>query len=517
MQAPAIMNLVSASRLQLDQGSVAVYCPDGSQGFVVATPGATITDLGTAFGVRVDETGATEVLVAHGKVRLRSVGGSGSARSRQLGADECAAVGRDGRQVTIGDRPALVNEFARTWPARSLLNRNLIVNGDFEADAVNEWRVRPGTWLIEAGEYKFETADPEKPSGDREISIIPTDKPWPASLLFETNLRISGDAVRYAHVVFDFHDLDNYKFVEFVFNDAWVDHFGQVELCSFHRVSSSDYTSTQHRIVKAPQLVADKDHHVSLQLNGKTAIVKVNGKELTRYTYSDELNDGRLGVGSTVSNTYFDNIRVSSDDSVLFWEDFEDFQADKPGALRQLHPMTMRNIEITGWDDPTRATAIMYASDVWQQSQGRSQPLGAGRCFFTTTEEGTTRQQIDVTGLAREIDAGETRFKLSGMLGSSKDEGVNLRLTMTALDEQGQALDVVELEPVRGKDGLLQFAPRSVSSRVPVGTRSMRIELVARGAVDSNDDKERIAAYADNLSLILSVARSVQKVVPPEK
>ncbi|MCD4727047.1 MAG: hypothetical protein K8R46_05270, partial [Pirellulales bacterium] len=63
--------------------------------FSVRTPTAIITDLGTEFGVEVDEAGVTESHVFQGKVEVRLTGGGREARTIQLGANESARVQPD--------------------------------------------------------------------------------------------------------------------------------------------------------------------------------------------------------------------------------------------------------------------------------------------------------------------------------------------------------------------------------------------------------------------------------------
>jgi hypothetical protein len=62
--------------------------------FVVRTPTATVTDLGTEFGVEVDKSGQTDSHVFRGKVLVVAVGSSGQRQDREitLAADESARV-----------------------------------------------------------------------------------------------------------------------------------------------------------------------------------------------------------------------------------------------------------------------------------------------------------------------------------------------------------------------------------------------------------------------------------------
>ncbi len=68
LEGPANFEVSGRQSTQLDRGKLTVSLPDGLSGFVVCTPVARITDLGTEFGVEVQEDGQTEVHVFKGRV-----------------------------------------------------------------------------------------------------------------------------------------------------------------------------------------------------------------------------------------------------------------------------------------------------------------------------------------------------------------------------------------------------------------------------------------------------------------
>ncbi|SMP76026.1 FecR family protein [Neorhodopirellula lusitana] len=70
LDAPAIFSVVSADRLLLESGQCSVHAPDGAEGFQVETPLANVVDLGTRFGVKVDEGGQTSVKVIEGEAEV---------------------------------------------------------------------------------------------------------------------------------------------------------------------------------------------------------------------------------------------------------------------------------------------------------------------------------------------------------------------------------------------------------------------------------------------------------------
>jgi hypothetical protein len=67
--------------------------------FIVRTPTATVTDLGTEFGVAVSETGATQVHVLHGVVETRGIGQHHGEREKRLTAGMAVEIGRKGKRM----------------------------------------------------------------------------------------------------------------------------------------------------------------------------------------------------------------------------------------------------------------------------------------------------------------------------------------------------------------------------------------------------------------------------------
>jgi hypothetical protein len=72
LQGPCEVDFEGINQLFLKCGRLSVTVEEGTDGFVVRTPTATIVDYGTEFGVKVDEGGQTEAHVFAGKVALRS-------------------------------------------------------------------------------------------------------------------------------------------------------------------------------------------------------------------------------------------------------------------------------------------------------------------------------------------------------------------------------------------------------------------------------------------------------------
>lgn len=102
IEAPAIFEPRSADRLVLNAGRLTGHVPSHANGFTVNTPSATVIDLGTAFGITVEEnaSAATEIHVFEGQVALAPSADEGRATfdRRLLNAGEAGRVDDQGLQ-----------------------------------------------------------------------------------------------------------------------------------------------------------------------------------------------------------------------------------------------------------------------------------------------------------------------------------------------------------------------------------------------------------------------------------
>lgn len=102
LEAPMVVELVDTMTVRLEQGHLTVSVSDKSVGFRVLTPTAHLVDMGTEFGVDVEENGATEVHVFQGTVVAKSTA-SGSVIP--IAAQEAGRIDapRDQRDLTYGE------------------------------------------------------------------------------------------------------------------------------------------------------------------------------------------------------------------------------------------------------------------------------------------------------------------------------------------------------------------------------------------------------------------------------
>ncbi|MBN2512257.1 MAG: NPCBM/NEW2 domain-containing protein, partial [Sedimentisphaerales bacterium] len=92
IEGPSVFRCNSANTLFLEQGKVFVKVAPGQEGFVVRTPSAKITDLGTQFGVYVRPGGLVEVQMIEGKALVEYDGGAAGKEAFVLSAQKALSI-----------------------------------------------------------------------------------------------------------------------------------------------------------------------------------------------------------------------------------------------------------------------------------------------------------------------------------------------------------------------------------------------------------------------------------------
>ncbi|MEM6258666.1 MAG: LamG-like jellyroll fold domain-containing protein [Planctomycetota bacterium] len=115
LEAPATIELTDNNNaVYLSSGKLVGRCETpSSKGFTVSTPSAQIIDIGTEFGVEVNEQGETLTHVFQGEVEVRSVANS-TAEPVRLVTDQAVAVGSGGKARIVDAAP---QRFARAVPS----------------------------------------------------------------------------------------------------------------------------------------------------------------------------------------------------------------------------------------------------------------------------------------------------------------------------------------------------------------------------------------------------------------
>ncbi len=140
----------------LSRGKLVAHVPRRASGFKLKTPQATIVDLGTEFGVNVDESGRTDVHVFQGCVlaELNGTEDSGKSVSRVLAANE--SVQLDAAKGTIdvlpssdSQRPQYVRTLPkpRRKPKQGVTGHLALVNPSFEQPDIRK-HVKPNSTAL---------------------------------------------------------------------------------------------------------------------------------------------------------------------------------------------------------------------------------------------------------------------------------------------------------------------------------------------------------------------------------
>lgn len=123
LQGPAEYELNQLGSTRLHSGLLSAAVPPGAEGFQVDTPAARVIDLGTRFGIRLGEDGASEVTVFDGEVDVTSVDAQ---EQRLLREGESLRVVRRKKMQDLDFNP---RPFEKIWPFSSGIAGS---TGDFE-------------------------------------------------------------------------------------------------------------------------------------------------------------------------------------------------------------------------------------------------------------------------------------------------------------------------------------------------------------------------------------------------
>lgn len=108
VEGPSQLSLLSPSRARLLGGKATAHVPEAARGFTIETPGVEVVDLGTEFGVAVDESGVSDVHVFRGEVEARIAGDDAdSGELVALNTAEGRRFARNGATVTARPDPQI--------------------------------------------------------------------------------------------------------------------------------------------------------------------------------------------------------------------------------------------------------------------------------------------------------------------------------------------------------------------------------------------------------------------------
>ncbi len=130
LQGPAELVLVSGSEARLVHGTITARVPTPARGFTILSPRGKVVDLGTEFGLSVDDEGDTTVRVFDGQVAAFPISSEPDTRSAvTIAQDQTARI--DGRTVSL--KPAQAGQSAPRFirsiePPRIVAPRTLLLD-----------------------------------------------------------------------------------------------------------------------------------------------------------------------------------------------------------------------------------------------------------------------------------------------------------------------------------------------------------------------------------------------------
>lgn len=111
VEAPARFTVKNAKEILLQSGNLNAWCPETAHGFRIDTESATLTDLGTSFGVSARPDGSADFMVLDGEVEVSN---KGENRKLLKGAAVRASSSEGLEDLKFEPSP-----FKRTWPVAS--------------------------------------------------------------------------------------------------------------------------------------------------------------------------------------------------------------------------------------------------------------------------------------------------------------------------------------------------------------------------------------------------------------
>ncbi len=149
----------------------------------------------------------------------------------------------------------------------------------------------------------------------------------------------------------------------------------------------------------------------------------------------------------------------------------------------------------------TSATVIHYGIEGLPSETSPGSPDRRANFFAGgTVASGTLKQQVNVSNLSADSDAGALSYSLKGWLGGRSSQNDNANVTATFRSGSGASLGTATIGPVLAVDrnSITGMVQRSKTGAVPPGTRTISVMVTMTRTVGGNCD-----GFADDLSLVL--------------
>lgn len=123
IEGPADLDLISVDRVYCRRGRLRARVPREAEGFVVASPGSAVVDLGTEFGLNVEADGKARIMVFEGAAEAALLDAAGSPKRTQL-VERSKAFEINSRasriEETVAEPSAFVAALSPTVPSLAL-------------------------------------------------------------------------------------------------------------------------------------------------------------------------------------------------------------------------------------------------------------------------------------------------------------------------------------------------------------------------------------------------------------
>jgi hypothetical protein len=145
IEAPAQFRIKSAKRMTLLSGRVFAEVPPSARGFTVDTPQASIVDMGTQFGVKVESGISSDLHLFKGKASLTPAGAAGSGKSEIIAAGQAGSVDTTGqvRSIAVDDKAFVRRFFPQSgfvWRGQPIDLADVVGGGNgFGTGQLNRW------------------------------------------------------------------------------------------------------------------------------------------------------------------------------------------------------------------------------------------------------------------------------------------------------------------------------------------------------------------------------------------
>jgi hypothetical protein len=135
LEAPAAFRLKSSDRLVLHTGKLFALVPDYARGFTVETPHSRIVDMGTEFGIQVEQDGTSDLHMFKGKAALTSDPSNKAGQTLALTSGQAKRVDASGQvsEIPIQEQAFVRHFYSHTefvWRGQRLCIVDLVGKGN---------------------------------------------------------------------------------------------------------------------------------------------------------------------------------------------------------------------------------------------------------------------------------------------------------------------------------------------------------------------------------------------------